>query len=75
MAKNKTIRLIGNNASGEQVTVTIRGGKATIATSGFQGASCLSATAGLEAALGVTQSDTPTEEMHVAPVEQTLEQS
>jgi len=41
----------------KQVLITFAGGKATIETSGFQGISCLSETAELEAALGVTTDD------------------
>lgn len=54
------------------ITVTFSGGKATIDTRGFQGASCVTETLELEAALGVTTSDQKTPEFfQKAPVAQT----
>jgi hypothetical protein len=47
------------------ITVTINeDGSSTVATKGFAGASCLSETARLEAALGATTANQPTPEMH-----------
>ena len=69
------IEIIGTNSKGEQVIVQVDGDKTTIKTQGFKGRSCQSATAGLELALGVKTSDTPTQEMFQQPTAQTVKQS
>jgi hypothetical protein len=51
----------------EKITIRIKGGKVTIATSGFAGAACQKATEGLTRMLGTPARDTPTAEMY-APV-------
>lgn len=58
------ITIIGTDAQGRTVTVTIQGGKTTVQTAGYQGASCQEATRALEAALGTVTSDTPTAEFY-----------
>jgi hypothetical protein len=47
----------------ESIIVTIRDGKAVIASKGFKGAACLRATLDIERALGKTTGDVPTAEM------------
>ncbi len=46
-----------------EITVTIADGKAKVQTEGFVGRECMDATAALQKALGVTESDDPTPEM------------
>ena len=46
------------------VKITISKGQTKIETSGFSGSACQDATKKLEAALGQTLTDTPTEEMY-----------
>jgi hypothetical protein len=41
----------------QQILITFSGGKATVETKGFTGSSCVTATAELEAALGITTGD------------------
>jgi hypothetical protein len=53
----------------EQHTLTIHNGKITLEVSGIKGKRCLTATADLEKALGVTTSNTPTREYHEAEVD------
>lgn len=48
----------------KEILVVIRGGKATVETTGYQGAACRDATAQLEKALGLKESDDPTPEFH-----------
>lgn len=51
----------------KEVVITIDDhGKTTIATRGFHGRECQSATADLERALGVKSADTPTPEMFLS---------
>lgn len=54
----------------KEITVTIQGGKAEVATRGFQGKACMDATAELEKAMGATTSDTKTPEFEVKEVQQ-----
>jgi hypothetical protein len=66
------ITIIGTNAKGEQIVVEVENGKTTVTAKGFKGTSCVAATAALEAALGEKTSDTPTAEMHQAPIKRTV---
>ena len=46
----------------ESITIVIEQGKATVQTRGFQGKSCVDATAELQKAMGRTTNDTKTPE-------------
>lgn len=48
----------------KEITVTIAGGKAIVATQGYQGAACKDATRELEKVLGMKESDETTPEFH-----------
>lgn len=48
----------------KKITVTIKGGAATVETSGFQGAECHKETSELERKLGSRTSDRTTPEYH-----------
>lgn len=47
-----------------KIIVTIKGGKATVRSTGYSGPVCLQKTAAVQKALGQTTADTPTAEFH-----------
>lgn len=51
------------------ITVTFKGGNATVATDGYRGSECQRATEELEKLLGAKTSDTPTAEALLPPVQ------